>query len=315
MSRFSNEFHFNGYNLIPGVYSIEGNIGTGKSTLLEILKKRYQNVPNIVFIDEPVKEWDEIKDLEGNTMLQKFYGNQEKYSFAFQMMALISRIKKLKDAINKNPNSVIISERSVYTDKYVFAQMLYDTKKIEEVEFQIYMKWFDSFTKECKIEKVIYVKTSPEICHERISKRSRIGEEVIPLKYLQDCNYYHDKMISNSDFCRNVLEINGNIDLFLEDIEKLENNLFTKIDFFIVRKHHFYNDNDYYKNENCENENCENENCENENCENEYSWIDTILSSKHLNKYLDSFREFENSKLNELSYYDSDNCDSSQDVN
>jgi deoxyadenosine/deoxycytidine kinase len=77
------------------IVSIEGNIGSGKSTLLENLRKQYANHTHIIFLPEPVDDWEKIKDNEGNTMLKKFYANQEKYSFAFQIMAYISRLKIL----------------------------------------------------------------------------------------------------------------------------------------------------------------------------------------------------------------------------
>ena len=123
------------------IYTIEGNIGSGKSTLLEFLKDELTiSNQKIIYMKEPVDEWEEIKDSAGNTMLQKFYENQEKYSFPFQMMAYISRLNLMKETIEQNPNAIIISERSLYTDKYVFAKMLYETDKIEDVNYQIYCK-------------------------------------------------------------------------------------------------------------------------------------------------------------------------------
>ena len=64
------------------------------------------------------------------------------------MMAYISRLNKLKEAIDSlklKENAVIVTERSLMTDKFVFAKMLYDEKKIEKIEYNIYNKWFDSF--------------------------------------------------------------------------------------------------------------------------------------------------------------------------
>ena len=75
------------------IVSIEGNIGSGKSTLLANLRKHYTNDSNVVFLKEPVDEWEKIKDENGTTILEKFYGNQEKYSFPFQMMAYVSRLR------------------------------------------------------------------------------------------------------------------------------------------------------------------------------------------------------------------------------
>ena len=214
-------------NLNIKIVSIEGNIGSGKSTLLENLKKHYTNNENIIFLREPVDDWEKIKDNEGNTILKKFYENQEKYSFAFQMMAYISRLKILRDCIqhitnaNANTNAnvndfnkpfIIITERSLYTDKYVFAKMLHDQGKIEDVCYQIYLNWFDEFSKDFPIEHSIYVNTEPEKCYERVHKRARDGEEFIPLTYLQDCHNYHEDFINN--IYVNKLVLNGNVDVY-----------------------------------------------------------------------------------------------------
>ena len=72
------------------IISIDGNIGSGKSTALNFLKDKYKYDNSIIFLEEPVDTWNEIKD-EGKTILGKFYENQEKYAFPFQMMAFITR--------------------------------------------------------------------------------------------------------------------------------------------------------------------------------------------------------------------------------
>ena len=202
--------------------SIEGNIGSGKSTLLANLREHYKNNDNVIFLKEPVDEWAKIKDINGTTILEKFYANQEKYSFSFQMMAYVSRIKVLRDTLKEktkkdNNNYIIITERSLYTDKMVFAKMLYDSGKIEDVNYQIYLNWFDTFSGEFPVHKVIYVKAAPEKCYERIAKRSREGEENIPLEYLTACSLYHDNMLDktiDSCVCNEQLILDGNIDIY-----------------------------------------------------------------------------------------------------
>lgn len=225
------------------IVSIEGNIGSGKSTLLEQLKHKYSQRANILFLKEPVDEWAQIKDKEGNTMLQKFYANQEKYSFPFQLMAYISRIKILRETIdnimkmpihaNEKQNSyIIITERCVYTDKFVFAKMLYDNNKMEDVCYQIYLHWFEEFSKICQINSIIYVNTNPIICYNRIHKRARDGEELIPLTYLENCHEYHEKFLSETELNdATKLYLDGNIDIY-ENNDVL-NEWLHKIDFIL----------------------------------------------------------------------------------
>jgi deoxyadenosine/deoxycytidine kinase len=205
------------------IVSIEGNIGSGKSTLLSNLREHYENNSNVVFLKEPVDEWEKIKDENGETILKKFYADQDKYSFPFQMMAYVSRLKVLRDTLKtiKNDthdkNIIIITERSLYTDKMVFAKMLYDSKKIEHVNYQIYLNWFDTFSDEFPVNKVVYVKTSPDKCYQRIVKRSRTGEENIPLDYLASCSNYHDNMLDKQNLecvCLDQLILDGNVDIY-----------------------------------------------------------------------------------------------------
>ena len=192
--------------------TIEGNIGSGKSTLLVHLKEFFKKQKNIRigYIDEPIDEWNEIKDSEGKTVLEKYYKEQEKYAFAFQMMAYISRLVNIKKSLNLDCD-IIIMERSMITDREVFAKMLFDEKKMEDVEYTIYNKWFDAFIGELPELFYIYVKTTPDISLKRLNTRKRQGESCIPLEYLTKCNEYHDKWLDNIPNCK-ILKINADDD-------------------------------------------------------------------------------------------------------
>lgn len=194
------------------IISLDGNIGSGKSTLLNMLKKEYKENQNIVFLDEPVEEWNTIIDKNGISILEKFYSNPSKYAFCFQMMAYITRLVNMKKSIETHGiNKIYITERSLYTDKIVFAKMLYDSQQIEEIEYNVYLRWFDEFAKEYPLSAVIYINTCPEKCKERIQHRSRKGEEQIPLDYLIRCDQYHQDMMNQLECMK--LEYNGNIDI------------------------------------------------------------------------------------------------------
>ena len=52
------------------IYSIEGNIGSGKSTLVKHLKDVNKDW---IFLDEPVTEWEKLKNDKGESVLQLFY--------------------------------------------------------------------------------------------------------------------------------------------------------------------------------------------------------------------------------------------------
>lgn len=201
------------------IISIEGNIGSGKSTLLNLLREKYKDSKNIIFVDEPVSEWNNIKDGE-KSILELFYDDKDKYSFTFQILAYITRLRKLLQVLeNSNKDDVIICERSIYTDKYVFAKMLYQQGYIKEIEWQTYNYWFDTFKVQTLPNRIFYVKTDPIICSNRIKKRNRNGENSIAIEYLNHCHQLHEEWLRVNGFSKNnIITIDGNIEL--EDSNK-----------------------------------------------------------------------------------------------
>lgn len=202
--------------MAPIIISIDGNIGSGKSTILKYLENNFENFCKlknnnlkICFLKEPVDEWETIIDKhDEKNIIEKYYEDNTKYGFAFQMMAYISRLSIFKKTLVKNYD-IIFTERSIYTDRNIFANMLYKSGKINEIEYQIYNKWFNEFSELLNNIKIIYIKTKPEICLKRIKKRNRIGEN-INIEYLRDCNYFHEIWLNKKN--KNILIINGNAD-------------------------------------------------------------------------------------------------------
>ena len=212
--------------------SVEGNIAAGKSTLVKKLSDKLSSELDYPFVllQEPVDIWETIKDKDGETIIEKFYKDQEKYAFSFQMMAYISRLQILKDTIRTHPNSIIICERSIWSDRNIFAKMLADEGKIEDINLTIYKHWFDDLSKEFTHDGIIYLKTSPEVCKKRVGIRKRKGED-IPLAYLERCVQYH----------RNWLEDINNVDMLVlcgDDPKAAIDHQWTKqIGAFICKKY------------------------------------------------------------------------------
>ena len=222
------------------IISIEGNIGSGKSTIMKFLSENLNsyllsnNIDlKICYLQEPVDIWNTITDNDGKNIIQKYYEDQNKYAFSFQMMAYISRLSQIKNELTKNYD-VIITERSLYTDKNVFAKMLYDDKKINEIDYKIYNKWFDEFTDILTNMNILYIKTKPEICSQRIIKRSRKGEN-IELKYLESCNLYHNNWIDNTSTDKIIIDGNNNINDSIVQDNKYLNTILNTIHMLIVK--------------------------------------------------------------------------------
>ena len=195
----------------PKIISFDGNIGSGKSTKVKDIEEYYgaQGRKDILFIQEPVDAWNSVVDENGVTILSNYYKDQKRFAFRLQMLAYISRLALLRDAVKKG-YKYIITERCVGTDRNVFSKMLYDKGDIEHDEYIIYKKWYDEFISDVPIAAIVYIKASPEICLKRVNIRAREGEN-IPLEYLKECDKYHDEWINSENIPK--LVIDADIDL------------------------------------------------------------------------------------------------------
>lgn len=186
------------------IISIEGNIGTGKTTFIEILKQACRDYSNVIFIKEPVDQWLSLTDSDGENILQKFYSDQLRWSYSFQMNAFITRSKLIQQ--NNPKDNIIIVERSVLTDRNVFANLLKDNGKISDMEWKLYDEWFYWLTNSLNIvpDIYLYLKADYTISYERMKKRSRKEEDLVPLDYIKSVSEKHDEWLLNENNCITV---------------------------------------------------------------------------------------------------------------
>ena len=190
----------------PIIVSVDGNIGAGKSTIISQLKLVFKDMPNVHFIHEPVDTvWNTVVDESGETLLSNFYKNPTEHAFTFQIMAYISRLSILSQAV-KNPDyDIIITERCLETDRNVFEKMLRDQGAISKLQHTVYNMWFDEFYREVRCSAIIYVRASVDTCMQRIKQRSRDGES-ISRDYIAKCVAYHEAWIMNDPRQRLIID-------------------------------------------------------------------------------------------------------------
>ena len=83
----------------------------------------------------------QIRGKDFKNAIEKYYENPDKYAFSFQMMAYISRIHQLRETLATNNNVIIICERSVFTDKEIFAKMLHGDGLMDDIMYNIYERY------------------------------------------------------------------------------------------------------------------------------------------------------------------------------
>ena len=200
-------------------FFIEGNIGSGKSTLIDHLNSldEYNNF-NIKILKEPVDEWKNFKDKDTDkNVLDYFYTDPKRWGYLFQMNAFITR-SKLIDKYKST--KIILMERSVYSDRYVFAKNCHDKGMITSIEWDTYVNWFEWLSGMLKLngDAYIYLRTSPEKSYERIKKRNREEEKDITLEYITEIHKKHEEWLNKKS--DNILILDGDIE---NSQERLEN--------------------------------------------------------------------------------------------
>lgn len=187
------------------ILAIEGNIGTGKSTLGQLIQDKIQFNDNVEFVTEPVHKWIELKDNDGN-ILDRFYKDQKRWSYTFQHNAFITRAK---DIMEHKDKKLVIIERSVLTDRNVFAQLLYENNMISEMEWKLYTNWYDWLSNEFPIKpnKYIYLKADPQVSYDRMRKRLRDEEGGVPFDYISQVHKKHEEWLSKLD-CVTTVDVN-----------------------------------------------------------------------------------------------------------
>ncbi|MBC8334286.1 MAG: deoxynucleoside kinase [Anaerolineales bacterium] len=167
--------------------AVAGNIGVGKSTLVEMLCTKLDWEP----FYEPVAE---------NPYLADFYSDMPAWSFHSQIFFLSHRLRS-HDELAKHPTSVI-QDRSVYEDAEVFAQNLFRQGHIQKRDYQTYCELYETVIGFLPPpDLVIYLRASAETLLRRIESRGRDYERTIAPEYLAGLNDLYESWIAGFTLC------------------------------------------------------------------------------------------------------------------
>jgi deoxyadenosine/deoxycytidine kinase len=189
----------------PVIISIEGNIGSGKSTIVKLLKENeeFKNIfkksKKLLCVEEPVKKWTNVN---GFDILDAYYKNP-KLSHVFQYLVMLTVFEEIENALSIPDVGLCIFERSFQTQKNVFMHLLKKNSLKTDV-CDYFLKYF--LEKSIEPSLYIYIQCNPTVVYDRVRKRNRTAEDSISLQYLTTLHELHESWLT---FEKNVVVING----------------------------------------------------------------------------------------------------------
>jgi deoxyadenosine/deoxycytidine kinase len=187
----------------------EGNIGATKSTFIQCIRERLAErlAPHrLVVVPEPIEAWRHVGGADGPNALDALYKNRG--AFLFQVHAMSTRVAAVRDAIaaelassSATVDLYVLCERSVYTDRHIFVEMLARTGQLDALEYAVYRVAFDYFTSyayPASHARVLYLYSEPRACAARIQERNRNEETGITLEYLEALHAQHEAALATT---------------------------------------------------------------------------------------------------------------------
>ena len=163
--------------------AVAGNIGSGKSTLTNLLARHYGWEPR-------------FEAVEGNPYLEDYYHDIHRWSFNLEVYFLKERFRDLI-AISQTDHT-IIQDRTIYEGVYVFMENNKAMGNLSDRDYETYMELFEQMMSMVKLpDLMIYLRASVPHLVSNIQKRGRDYEQAIQLDYLQNLNERYDDFIYN----------------------------------------------------------------------------------------------------------------------
>ncbi len=165
--------------------AIAGNIGSGKTTLTQLLAKHYK--------------WDQLQEaVDNNPYLFDFYKDMQRWSFNLQIFFLNSRFEQLLDIRRSGRN--VIQDRTIYEDAFIFAPNLHAMGLMTTRDFENYFRLFQNMDSAIvPPDLMIYLRASVPTLVKQIAERGRDYENGISIDYLKRLNERYEAWTSTYD--------------------------------------------------------------------------------------------------------------------
>ena len=184
-----------------GLILIEGNIGSGKTTLGRMLSEWLN-----------VDLYEELTSDFTGELLKKFYNDKKNWAFELQVNFLAERFQMIYDAQN-NFDDRSVMDRSIYGDA-IFAEVLYEDGDMSKEQYRIYMNLLDKMLYSAQSPTLmIYLESSTDMLMKRIEERNRGNEFLIERDYIERLNNKYNEWFSKYNHSQKIFIDKDNIDL------------------------------------------------------------------------------------------------------
>jgi len=188
--------------------AIAGNIGVGKSTLVEFLSRTYGISPYY----EPS---------EDNPYLPDFYSDMKRWSFHSQLYFLSNKFR-IHQELDRMPGLVVL-DRTIFEDAEIFAMALHDMKHIDDRDWETYTNFYRSILDAIKPpDLMIYLRCSMRTLRKRIKLRGRAMEQDVPLAYLKRLEGLYEAWIRSYDLSEVLILETDNLDYIHDLVHRLD---------------------------------------------------------------------------------------------
>jgi len=188
--------------------AIAGNIGVGKSTLVEFLSRTYGISPYY----EPS---------EDNPYLPDFYRDMKRWSFHSQLYFLSNKFR-IHQELDQMPGLVVL-DRTIFEDAEIFATALHDMKHMDDRDWETYSNFYRSILDAIKPpDLMIYLRCSMRTLRKRIKLRGRAMEQDVPLAYLKRLERLYEAWIGSYDLSEVLILETDNLDYIHDLVHRLD---------------------------------------------------------------------------------------------
>jgi deoxyadenosine/deoxycytidine kinase len=190
--------------------AVAGNMGAGKSSLVQFLCSHYKVKP----FYEPNEE---------NPYLKDFYGDMKRWAFQSQVYFLSGKFRIHQELEKARNKTTVVQDRSIYEDAEIFAYNLYRSRKMTKRDFETYQALYQNIVNSIKPpDLMIYLKATLRTVRKRIKLRGRPEEQSVPISYIRRLNTLYEEWFQRYDLSPTLILETDRMDYVTDLVDRLD---------------------------------------------------------------------------------------------